>query len=117
MNLPYLIHTALRFRRDARGQAGLANLHYGFAIALLRGCYHQIRRPRRQFPKFVDGLCRHSDVSVDLDPHVTGQATKGYVECSNAFGFIAHEASYSLPVMMPETAYNAFALQATGQCR
>jgi len=54
-------------------------------MAFLRRCYHQILGPGRNLSKLANGLCRHSDVWVHLDPHLHWQATKSYVERGNAF--------------------------------
>jgi hypothetical protein len=59
-------------------------------------CYHQILGPCRHFPKLANGCYRHSDVSVRLDPHLTWQATKSYVERGNAFGLILHQGSLTI---------------------
>jgi hypothetical protein len=61
-------------------------------MAFLRCCYHQILGPRRHLPKLSNGLCRHSDAWVYLDPHLIRQATKSYVER----GKISHEGFRSL---------------------
>src|SRR3954465_14393916 len=60
-------------------------------MMILRCCYHQIFGPGRHLPKFADGCYRHSDIWVRLDPHLTWQATKSYVECGDAFGLILHQ--------------------------
>jgi hypothetical protein len=60
-------------------------------MAFLRGCYRQILGPRLHLPKFANGLCRHSDVWVRLDPHLIWQATESYLERSNAFGLVLHK--------------------------
>src|SRR4051812_2852636 len=59
-------------------------------MVLLRGCYHQILGPRRHLPKLANGRCRHPDVWVRLDPHLSWQVTKSDVEAGNAFGLVAH---------------------------
>jgi len=63
---------------------------------ILRCCYHQILGPRRHLPKFAHGCYRHSDIWVRLDPHLTWQATKSYVERGNAFGLILHQSSLTI---------------------
>ena len=55
-------------------------------MVFLRGCYHQILGPRRHFPKFANGRCRHSDVWVRLDPHLSWQAPKSYVQRGKLLG-------------------------------
>ena len=60
---------------------------------ILRCCYHQILGPGSHLPKFANGCYRHSDIWVRLDPHLTWQATKSYVERGNAFGLILHHGS------------------------
>jgi hypothetical protein len=62
-------------------------------MAILRGCYHQILRPRRHFAKFTDSFCRHANVPVDLNLHAGRQATKSNLERGNASGFISHVGS------------------------
>jgi hypothetical protein len=57
-------------------------------MAFLRCCYRQILGPRRHLAKLANGLCRHSDIWVHLDPHLIWQATKSYVERGNAFALI-----------------------------
>ena len=49
--------------------------------------------PCRHLPKFTNGRRGHSDVWVRLDPHLTWQATKSYVERGNALGLILHKGS------------------------
>jgi hypothetical protein len=73
----------------------------------MRGCYHHILRPRRQFPKFANALCRHSDAWVRFDPHLVWQATESYVKRRNAFGLIPHDllSLNRLRLLTPET-YN-----------
>ena len=63
---------------------------------ILRCCYHQILGPGRHLPKFANGCYRHSDIWVRLDPHLTWQATKSYVERGNAFGLILHQGSLTI---------------------
>jgi len=60
-------------------------------MMILRCCYHQILGPGRHLPKFANGFYRHSDIWVRLDPHLTWQATKSYVERGDAFGLILHQ--------------------------
>jgi len=82
-------------------------------MAFLRGDYHQSLGPRRHLAKFANGLCRHSNVWVDLDPHLNWQATKSDVKRGNAFGLISHKfLPYCLvhDRRLPETAYNLSAL-------
>jgi len=55
-------------------------------MLFLRGDDHQILGPRGHFPKFADGLCRHSDVWVRFDPLLNWQGTKSDVKRGNAFG-------------------------------
>ena len=62
-------------------------------MMILRCCYHQILGPGRHLPKFANGCYRHSDIWVRLDPHLTWQATKSYVERGDAFGLILHQGS------------------------
>src|SRR5262245_31346450 len=83
----------LRFWGDASRHASLADLYCAFGMVLLRGCYHQILSPRRYLPKFANGRCRHSDVWVRLDPHLSWQAPKSYVQRGNAFGLVSHQGS------------------------
>jgi hypothetical protein len=59
-------------------------------MAVLRGCYDQIFRPRFQFPKISNGLHRHTGVWPHLDLHLIRQTTKCYVEGGNVFWFVAH---------------------------
>ena len=87
---------ALGFRRDATRYTGLADLYRAFGMLFLRCCYHQILRPRRHLPKFANGRCRHSDAWVCLDPHLSRQAAKSYVERGNAFGLILHQGSLTI---------------------
>jgi hypothetical protein len=82
----------LGFRRNATRCTSLADLYCAFWMVFLRCCYHQILGPRRHLPKFANGRCRHSDAWVCLDPHLSRQATKGYMERGNAFGLVSHEA-------------------------
>jgi hypothetical protein len=69
--------------------ATLALLTVTTAFTGLWGCYDQVLRPRRHLPQLANGLCRHSDASVYLDPHLIRQATKRYLERCNAFELIA----------------------------
>jgi hypothetical protein len=62
-----------------RGNARLAHFYYAFGIVFLRRCYHQILGPRRHLPEFANGFCRHGNARLHFDPHMTWQATKGYV--------------------------------------
>jgi hypothetical protein len=55
-------------------------------MMILRCCYHQILGPGRHLPKFANGCYRHSDIWVRLDPHLTWQANKSYVERGDALG-------------------------------
>src|SRR5207245_3985978 len=71
-------------------------------MALIRGCYYQILRPRRHFAQFADGFCRYADALVHLNPHRGRQATKSYVERGNASGFIPH---FALPPVGYPTAH------------
>jgi hypothetical protein len=87
---------ALGFRRDATRYAGLADLYRAFRMLFLRCCYHQILGPCRQLPKFANGRCRYSDAGVCLDPHLTRQASKSYVERGNAFGLVSHKGSLAV---------------------
>ena len=91
------IEKRLRFRRDASRYASLAYFYGASGTALLRCYYDQILGPRRHLPKFANGLCRYSDASVHLDPHLIWQATKSYVERGNTFGLISHAGSPSRP--------------------
>jgi hypothetical protein len=59
-------------------------------MAFLRRCYHQILGPRRYLSQFADGLCRHCNARFHLNPHLTWQATKRYVQRANAFGLVFH---------------------------
>src|SRR4051812_37302377 len=87
---PSVLTPSLLFRRHASLYTSLADLYCAFRMVILRCCYHQILGPCRHFPKLANGRCRHSDIWVRLDPHLTRQATKSYVECGNAFGLILH---------------------------
>jgi hypothetical protein len=78
----------LRFRRGASRYARLADLYCAFGMAFRRGCYRQILRPRRHFPKFSNSLCRHAGAYVRLDLHLGWQAAESYVERSNALALI-----------------------------
>jgi hypothetical protein len=60
-------------------------------MAFLRRCYHQILGPRRYLSQFADGLCRHCNARFHLNPHMSWQATKRYVQRANAFGLVLHE--------------------------
>src|SRR5207342_3707941 len=86
--------TALYCAGDTRAlSTSLADLYCAFGMMILRCCYHQILGPGRHFPKFANGCYRHSDIWVRLDPHLTWQATKSYVERGDAFGLILHHGS------------------------
>jgi hypothetical protein len=72
------------------GDAYLAYFYYAFGI-VFRGRYDdQILGPRCHFPQFANGLCGHGNARLRLDPHVTRQATKSYVQRANAFGLVVH---------------------------
>jgi len=95
----------LWFWRDAFRSAGPADHYCAFRMAYLRGCYRQILGPRLHATKFTDGSCGHADVWIRLNLHRVRQAPKGYVECSNAFGFVSHKDSLTVryaKVAMPE---------------
>jgi hypothetical protein len=79
------------------GGARLAKFYHAFGMAFLRRCYHQILGPRRNLSEFADGLCRHWDARHHLNPHMTWQATKRYVQRANAFELVLHE----LPSLRP----------------
>src|SRR2546430_289884 len=49
----HALNRALCFRRDAGRFTSLADFYRAFAMAFLRGCYHQILGPRRDLPKFA----------------------------------------------------------------
>jgi hypothetical protein len=59
-------------------------------MAFLRGCYRQILRPRGHFAKFANGFCRHAEALIYLNAHRSRQASKSYLERSNASGPISH---------------------------
>jgi hypothetical protein len=71
---------------DARRHANLADLYCAFGKTFLRSWYHQILGPGRHLPKLANGLCSHASVSVHLDPHLSWQPTKSYVQRGNALG-------------------------------
>jgi hypothetical protein len=103
----------LWLRRDTGRHASLAHRYNAF-IARLRGCYHQVLRPRGHLPKLANGLCRHSDASVYLDPHLIWQATERYVKRCNAFGLVSHPGFRSLHhISLSQPSYNLFASAAT----
>jgi hypothetical protein len=93
MKTAHSLNRTLRFWRDAGRFTSLADFYRAFAMAFLRGCYHQILGPRRDLPKFANGFCRYSGAWVYLDPHLIWQPTKSYVECGNALGLISHKDS------------------------
>src|SRR6516165_4905574 len=106
---PRLLERAiLCFRGDPGRYGSLAHFYYAVGIAFLWSGYHQILWPRRHLPKIANGFCRHSHTSVQLDPHLIGQTTKGYVERGSAFGFVSHRASslFWYRFSLPQTAYN-----------
>jgi hypothetical protein len=72
------------------GDARLAYVYHAFGMAFLRRCYHQILGPRRYLSQFADGLCRHCNAWFHLNPHMTWQATKRYVQRANAFELVFH---------------------------
>jgi len=80
----------LRFRRGARRHASLAHSYYAFGTAFLGRCYGQIFGPRRQLPKFSNGVCRYSEIFVCLNSHLIWQAAKSDLERGCAFGLISH---------------------------
>jgi len=66
------------------------------------------------FRKSANGLCRHSDAWVYLDPRLIRQATKRYAECCNAFGLVSHQGFRSADrICCPKPSYNLFAPAAT----
>jgi hypothetical protein len=73
--------------------ARLAHFYYAFGIVFLRNAYHCVFGPRRHLAEFADGLCRHGNARLDLDPHTTRQTSKSNVKGGNAFGLIFHWAS------------------------
>jgi hypothetical protein len=77
--------------------ARLAHFYNTFGMAFLRRCYHQILGPRRYLSEFADSLCRHCNARFHLNPHMTWQATKRYVQRANAFELVLHE----LPPIRP----------------
>ena len=65
------------------------------------------------FAKFADGLCSYFDARLHFDTHLSGQATESYVERSDAFGFVSHEASPGA-YLAAAAAYNLSTLLAIG---
>jgi hypothetical protein len=86
---------------------GFDALDRPFGTGFLRGFYHQILGPRRHLAKLANGLCRHSDIWVHLDPHLIWQATKSYLERGYAFALmpghrvLADCPAAELPTMTP----------------
>jgi hypothetical protein len=42
-------------------------------------------------PKFTNGVCRYSEISVCLNSHLIWQTTKSDLERGSAFGLISHK--------------------------
>src|SRR5262249_14019447 len=71
--------------------ADLAHSYRAVGITVLRRRNCQIFGPSRHFAKLPDCLCRYLDVRIDLDRHLSRQATESYVKRSTALGLISHE--------------------------
>jgi hypothetical protein len=72
------------------GDARLAHFYHAFGMAFLRRCYYQILGPRRHLPELADSLGGHCNARFHLNPHMSWQATKSYVQRANAFGLVLH---------------------------
>jgi len=83
------------------GDTRPAHFYYAFGIVFLRRCYYQILGPRCRLQEFANGLCRHGNAWLRLDPHMSGQATESYVERADAFRLVVHGVSSSLAIGSP----------------
>jgi hypothetical protein len=83
--------------------ARFADFDRVFGITILRCRDSTVVGPRRHVPKFADGLCRHADVRVHLDPHLIWQASKSDVERGNAFRLVVHGRHQCLPPRLDRT--------------
>jgi len=81
----------LCFRRGSRRQVSLAHLYCAFGTPFIGRCYGQIFGPRRQLPKFSNGVCRYSEIFVCLNSHLIWQSAKSDLQCGSAFGLISHK--------------------------
>jgi hypothetical protein len=86
-------------------------------MTVLRRRYCQIFGPSRHLAKLSDSLCRYFDVRIDLDRHLSRQATESYVKRSTALGLISHEGSPYPGFQLREANYNLSTLLAIGQTR
>ena len=108
---------ALRLRRRASCDADLANSYCAVVITVLRRRYCQIFGPSRHLAKLSDSLCRYFDVGIDLDRHLSRQATESYVKRSTALGLISYERSPYPDFELREATYDLSTLLTIGQRR
>ena len=93
IGMKYSPHPVLRFRRPAGRDARLADLYSTVGIALLRNCYCQIFGPRCRLAKFANGLWKMWTSASASTRISSWAATEGYLERSDAFGFVANSTS------------------------
>ena len=84
--------TALRLRRRACRDADFADSYRAVGITVLRRRNCQIFGPSRHLAKLSDSFCRYFDGRINLDRHLSRQATESYAKRSTALGLISHRA-------------------------